>query len=103
MAKAVQGIAYLRDANGGQDEAAVREIISIIQTHPSRSVRIAAIHARMRNHGDTAEAAATLYKLIPQEFHPYVEMPRFHRGMNRNVFDTRLKAWRDKWAHQKEK
>lgn len=103
MVKAVQGIAYLRDANGGQDEGALKEILSIIQTHPSRSVRIAAIDAYMWNHGDTTEAAATLYKLIPQEFHPYVEMPRFHRGMNRNVFDIRLKTWRDKWADQKGK
>jgi hypothetical protein len=103
MAKAVQGIAYMRDTSGEQDEAAVKEIISIIQTHPSRAVRVAAIDAYMWNHGDTTEAAATLYKLIPQEFHPYVEMPRFYRGMNRHVFNTRLKMWRDKWAQQKEK
>jgi len=75
----------------------------VAQQHPSRAVRIAAIDAYMWNHGDTAEAAAHIYSALPESDHKYVTRPRFYRGMNREVFPTRLREWREKWGPTEEK
>jgi hypothetical protein len=103
QAKAIQCVAFVRDAEGGQYEPAVQETLHVIQEHPVRSVRIAAIDAYMWNHQDTQEAADALQKVLPPDFHKYLDMPRFHRGVNRDVFNARLRAWRNKWAQPAEK
>lgn len=90
--KAVQGLAYLATP---QADAAVREVI---EKHEALHVRVSAIDAYMWNHGDSPETAAELYRLLPAELHPYVERPRFHRGMDREEFTRRLRAWQEKWA-----
>jgi hypothetical protein len=98
QSKAVHGLAFMRDNNGELHTEGIKETLKIAKTHPSHAVRIAAIDAFMWNQGDRKEAAAKLYADIPAEYHKYVEMPRFYRGMNRGLFDKRLKAWRKKWA-----
>lgn len=90
--KAVQGLAYLKTP---QADAAVREVIA---KHEALHVRVSAIDAYMWNHGDSAEAAAELYRLLPAELHPYVERPRFYSGMDREEFSRRLRAWQQKWG-----
>lgn len=90
--KAVQGLAYLATP---QADAAVREVI---KDHEALHVRISAIDAFMWNHGDSPETAAELYRLLPAELHPYVERPRFYRGMDREEFTQRLRAWQAKWG-----
>jgi hypothetical protein len=89
--KAVQGLAYLATPEG---DAAVREVI---EKHEALHVRVSAIDAYMWNHGDGPETAAELYRLLPADLHPYVERPRFHRGMDREEFTGRLRAWQKKW------
>ena len=96
--KAVQGIAYLRDDAGDQLTEPEDEVLKVIETHPSSSVRIAAIDAFMWNHNDSPQAAERLYLMLPQELHKFVERPRFTKGMDRERFDDRLKIWRDKWV-----
>lgn len=92
--KAVQGLAYLKTP---QADAAVREVIA---KHEGLHVRVSAIDAYMWNHGDRPEVAAELYRLLPEELHPYVERPRFHRGQDREEFTRRLLAWQKKWGAQ---
>lgn len=92
--KAVQGLAYLATP---QADAAVREVI---KSHEALHVRVSAIDAYMWNHGDSPETAAELYRLLPADLHPYVERPRFHRGMNREEFMRKLRVWQEKWGSQ---
>jgi hypothetical protein len=99
QSKAVQGLAYLRNEEGRPRTEAAQETIRVIKEHPSQAVQIVAIDAYMWNHGDTKDAAATLYETLPEEFHKYVERPRFHKGMNQKVFSLRLEEWRKKWAN----
>ena len=94
---AVHGLAYLRAPDGTLLDTSMNELIRILQTHPSRAIRIAAIDAYMWNHGDVPEAAQRLYAALPLELHPFVERPRFHRGMNLEVFNRRISVWRTKW------
>lgn len=92
--KAVQGLAFLATP---QADAAVREVI---ENHEALHVRVSAIDAYMWNHGDSPKAAAELYRLLPADLHPYVERPRFHRGIDREEFARRLRAWQKKWGSQ---
>jgi hypothetical protein len=92
--KAVQGLAFLATP---QADAAVREVI---KDHEALHVRVSAIDAYMWNHGDSPETAAEMYRLLPADLHPYVERPRFHRGMNREEFTRRLRTWQKKWGSQ---
>ena len=94
QAKAVQGLAYLATP---QADAAVREVI---ERHEALHVRVSAIDAYMWNHGDSPKTAAELYRLLPAELHMYVERPRFHRGMDRQEFTRKLRAWQQKWGNQ---
>jgi len=94
QAKAVQGLAFLATP---QADAAVREVI---EHHEALHVRVSAIDAYMWNHADSPETAAELYRLLPAELHPYVERPRFYRGMDRQEFTRRLRAWQQKWGNQ---
>lgn len=92
--KAVQGLAYLATP---QADAAVREVI---EKHQALHVRVSAIDAYMWNHGDSPATAAELYRLLPADLHQYVERPRFQRGMDREDFTRRLRAWQAKWGNQ---
>ena len=92
QSKAVQGIAYLRS------ERAFAEAERIMREHESVAVRVEAIDAWMWNKGDADDAAARLYSLLPPQYHPYVERPRFHRGMDAARFEERMLAWMRRWA-----
>ncbi|MEW6738034.1 MAG: hypothetical protein AB1489_42550 [Acidobacteriota bacterium] len=92
--KAVQGIAYLRT------DTSLNYTISIMLNHESTVVRIAAIDAYMWNHNDNKETASKLYQLLPTNMHRYVERPRFHRNMNVDDFNAKLRAWQQKWGNK---
>lgn len=94
MTKAVYGITYLRDEEG------FKETIMVMLEHESTAVRIAAIDAYMWNLRDGRQAAATLYKLLPEAFHKYVERPRFYKGMDYHEFNNRLEAWLNTWGEE---
>lgn len=92
IVKALEGLAFLRTADS--DKA----LIDVMQRHESRAVRIAAIDCYMWNHDDTSEAAQSLYQMLPADLHKFVERPRFYRGMDRNQFNEKLKAWQGRWG-----
>jgi hypothetical protein len=95
-AKAVHGIGFLRT------EEAYEELIKVMLDHESKHVVISAINSYMWNKGDTKEAANILYDTLPEEWHPYVERPRFHRNVDRDEFDRRRIEWRKKWVDGRE-
>lgn len=97
QSKAIQGIAFLRNDVGEQNEDAVTETINVMQSHPARLVRISSIGAYMWNHGNSTKASTKLYSILPSEYHPYVEMPRFYQGINRKTFRKHLQNWRKNW------
>ena len=92
---AVQGIAYLRAPDGIPLPEAIEETLRVVKEHSSQAVKIAAIDAYMWNNGDAV--ASELYDELPEELHKFVERPRFHRGANKNVFESRLERWRERW------
>lgn len=94
---AVRGLAYLRTENGFPLLESATETLRVVRDHSSRSVRIAAINAYMWNHGDADSSARALYEELPEEFHMFVERPRFYRGANREHFEARLEEWNEKW------
>ena len=95
---AISGLAYMRAPEGTPFDDSMTEVFRVLQTHPSRAVRIAAIDAYMWNNNDHPKIAERLYQALPSEFHPFVERARFYRGMNQAVFDAGLSEWRRKWA-----
>ena len=90
--KAVHGVGYLRR------QEAFEELLHIMQRHKSRAVSIAAIDTYMWNQHDSETAASLLYGLLQEELHPYIERPRFYRGMDLDAFDERVRAWHEKWG-----
>jgi len=95
--KAVQGMAYIRKDEGDLVAGAVNELLLVLKSHPSHSVRLMAIDAFMWNHSDSKEAASTLYQVLPKDYHKFVERPRFYRGAIQKTFEEHLEAWRKKW------
>ena len=92
LVKAVDGLAYYRYEQSNED------LERIMTDHESYSVRIEAINAFMWNNGDSQESAKILYTVLPSEFHPYVERPRFRRGMNNQKFFENTINWIEKWS-----
>lgn len=90
--QAVYGIGFLRTPE------AFEELTHIMQNHEARSVQIAAVESFMWNRGDTLEAATELYRILPVSLHPFVERPRFQRGMNVYLFNDRVDRWQKRWA-----
>ncbi len=90
--KCVHGVSYLRTTESRN------AAIDIMLRHESTAVRIAAIDSYMWNSNDSQEEAKRLYALLPQDLHMFIEQPRFHFGVDRQEFNTRLRAWREKWG-----
>jgi len=89
--KMVNGIGFLRT------DLTFSELERLMKDHESYSVRTEAINTYMWNSGDTKEAASHLYQLLPPAYHPYVERPRFHRGMNPRHFIFKTVLWKKRW------
>lgn len=68
----------------GRDDAAV---LRVIQDHPLRSVRMAAIDAYLFQHGDAPEAVKTLRDLLSPEDRSMVGLPRFGAHTDPETFD----------------
>jgi hypothetical protein len=96
--KAIHGIAFIRDDNGDYYEEGEKELKKIMKAHESKVVRIEAISAYQWNHGDKKKTASDLYQILPIEYHKYVQVPRFYKGMNRELFNIQILKWREKWA-----
>lgn len=90
--KAVHGLGFIRT------EESYQELEDIMLKHDINSVKVAAINTLMWNRGDTQEAANRLYKILPQAYHPYVQRPRFYRGMNQNKFMYSVLSWKRRWG-----
>ena len=99
--KAIQGIAFIRTTDGKYKKKADEEVLRVMMDHPSRIIRISAINSYMWNHGDSGAAAKFLYRKLEKRFHKYVERPRFYKGANSELFEKRLKSWREKWISNK--
>lgn len=97
QSSAVQGLAYLRAADGLPLAESVAETLHVIRDHLSRAVKISAIDAYMWNQGDAESASRILYEELPEEFHMFVDRPRFHQGASRARFSNQLDEWRKKW------
>lgn len=96
--KAVQGIGYIRDAEGRVVSDAVAGLLSVIRNHSSLAVRVEAVDVYMWNHGDAPAAADRLYAALPKDLHKFVARPRVHRGSDAVAIAQRIDAWNKKWV-----
>jgi hypothetical protein len=87
QAKAVDGLAYLRNAEG--DEAVLRAV----REHPSKIVRAEAIDAYLWNHGDSEEARQTLRGHVRQGEEIFLERIRRVEGQSGEEFNQKLAAY----------
>jgi hypothetical protein len=84
QAKAVAGLAYLRQPSSDQ------EVLRIIAQHPSRIVRAEAISAYLWNHGDSPEARRLVFRHVRPEEQIFVDRPRRVRGEDAAAFNRKL-------------
>lgn len=84
QAKAVEGLAYRGSAEA--DEL----VLGAISSHPSRTVRAAAIDAYLWNHGDGPEARLALLQVIDPADALFVDRVRREEGESAASFDAKL-------------
>lgn len=99
--KAVEGIGFIRNEDGTLNNQSNKELVSIMQNHASKSVKITAIDTYMWNHNDGIEASKSLYELLNSDLHKYIERPRYFSGANLKAFKKRVKEWENKWGQKK--
>lgn len=87
QAKAIDGLAYLRNAEGDQ------EVLRAVREHPSRIVRAEAIDAFLWNHGDSEEARQTLKQYVRQGEEIFLERIRREEGQSGEEFNQKLAAY----------
>jgi hypothetical protein len=87
QAKAVDGLAYLHTPSADE------EVLWAVGKHPSRIVRAEAIEAYLWNHGDSAEARATLQKYVRPEEAVFLDRIRREPEENAESFNRRLAAF----------
>lgn len=85
--KAVHGLAYLRD------EAADREVLRIVASHPSRVVRAEAISAWLWNRQDSQAARDQLARFVKPEDRVLIDRPRRTETTTADEFNRALAAW----------
>lgn len=90
--KAIHGLGYL------QSQEAYQKLEKIMQHHKILSLQVAAIDTYMWNHKDSPKTANYLYHILPKPFHPYVQRPRFFRGMDQQNFISLVNSWKEKWG-----
>jgi hypothetical protein len=74
------------------------EVIAIVREHESAFVRFEAINAYLWNHDDSEDAAENLRRALAEEFHKYIEMPRFAKGIDAYEFDRHVEEWQARWG-----
>lgn len=84
QAKAVAGLAYLRQPSSDQ------EVLRIVTQHPSRIVRAEAISAYLWNHGDSQEARRLVSQHVRPEERIFVDRPRRVHGEDAAAFNRKL-------------
>lgn len=84
QSKAVDGLAYAGTKSGD------REVLWAAVSHPSRIVRAEAINAYLWNRKDSAEARATLQKIVRPDERVFLERPRYEPGMSGEEFNKKL-------------
>jgi hypothetical protein len=84
QAKGVEGMAY-----HGSDEADAM-VLDVVASHPSRSVRAAAIDAWLWNHGDGEEARLALLQVIDPKDSIFLDRVRREEGESAASFDAKL-------------
>ncbi len=87
QAKAVDGLAFLGTPS------AQEEVLRIVRAHPSRIVRAEAINAYLWNHGDSAEAKATLRKHVQKGEEIFIDRVRFNSGEKAETFNRKLEEF----------
>ncbi|WP_223646078.1 hypothetical protein [Corallococcus sp. EGB] len=87
QAKAIAGVAYLRDAEFD------REVANQAGNHPSVIVRAEAISAYLWNRGDTAEARKELEPFVRKEERLFLERVRRVSGEGADAFNRKLTAY----------
>jgi len=87
QAKAVDGLAYLREAD------ADAEVLWAVGKHSSRIVRAEAIEAYLWNHQESREARETLLKYVRPEEKIFVDRVRRDPEEKAEVFNRKLEAF----------
>ncbi|RYZ43675.1 MAG: hypothetical protein EOO71_02565 [Myxococcaceae bacterium] len=87
QAKAIAGIAYLRDADFD------REVLYQVGSHPSVIVRAEAISAFLWNRGDTLDARKALEPFVRREELLFLDRVRRVSGENAETFNRKLSAY----------
>jgi hypothetical protein len=87
QARAVEMIAYI----GG--ESAHEVLFEVLERHPAKAARIAAIDAYLFNHDDSDAAKERLRSKVQPADAKFIGLPRFTRGSSRGEFDTRVAAF----------
>jgi hypothetical protein len=83
-AKAVEGIAYLRNPVADQ------MVLEAVAAHPSRNVRASAIDAFKWNHGDSSQVIQTLLGYVRPDELIFVDRIRRESGETLDTFDAKL-------------
>ena len=85
--KALDGLAFLRSPEGD------KEVFWAVREHPSRVVRAEAINAYLWNHGDSAEAKATLSRYVRPDEKVFLDRVRRGEGEGAKQFNPKLDAF----------
>ena len=87
-ARAAEMLAYIEIAQ--PRFSSLSDVLTIASTHPSVTVRRAAMDAYLFNNGDSADAAATLRSLVQDADVIFVDGNRFTSTMDAAAFDDQL-------------
>lgn len=87
QAKAVDGLAFQHTPEGD------KEVLNAVAQHPSRIVRAEAIDAYLWNHGDSADARATLSKVVRPDEKIFLARIRRAQGESAQDFNRQLEAY----------
>ncbi|HEY4359217.1 MAG TPA: hypothetical protein VGN16_25945 [Acidobacteriaceae bacterium] len=87
QAKAVDGIAFQHTPEGD------KEVLNAVAQHPSRIVRAEAIDAYLWNHGDSADARATLSKVVKPDEKIFLSRIRRVQGQSAADFNRQLDVY----------
>ena len=87
-ARAVYGLAHIRDKTGGNVNEIDNYLIEFINSGNALSLRLEAVDAFAWNHPDSAQVF--LKSKIPADLHPFVGRPHFYAGKNAKQFEEAI-------------